>query len=185
MGVEAAKNPLDAWIYQELLFEIRPQVLVETGSFKGGTTLFFVHLFDPLGGGLVVSVDTTVGTSPAARERIVTVTGDSSSPDVIGHVRAFCEGKKTIVVHDGDHRKKQIFADLALYASLVTTGSYLVGEDGVIDLFRPGMELALSSPALSKRSRSFVAANPDFEIDESRQRYLLTYNPKGYLRRIR
>jgi cephalosporin hydroxylase len=185
MGVEAAKNPLDAWIYQELLFEVRPQVLVEIGSFKGGTTLFFAHLFDLLGEGLVVSVDIDRTQFAARHERIVTVTGDSSSSDVIGQVRALCKGKRTIVVHDGDHRKGQVLADLALYAPLVTPGSYLVVEDGVIDLFRPGDGIGTFEPGPLQAVEAFVAANPDFEIDESRERYLLTYNPKGYLRRIR
>ena len=57
MGVRALKNPFDAWIYQEIIYEVKPDVIVEIGSAEGGSTLFFANLLDLLGSGTVVSVD--------------------------------------------------------------------------------------------------------------------------------
>ena len=57
MGVRAIKNPFDCWIYQEIITEIRPDVIVEIGSAAGGSTLYLAHLLDLLGHGSVVSID--------------------------------------------------------------------------------------------------------------------------------
>ncbi len=81
MGVKAWKNPLDAWIYQEIVYEVRPEVIVEVGSAMGGGTLYLAHLLDLLGDGTVVSVDIDRTRFVAEHQRIVTVTGNSSSPE--------------------------------------------------------------------------------------------------------
>src|SRR4051794_33103851 len=76
MGVHASKNPLDAWIYQEILYETRPDTIVELGSADGGSALFLAQMLDLLGGeGTVVSVDASHETFAAAHDRIVTITG--------------------------------------------------------------------------------------------------------------
>src|SRR5436190_5479757 len=72
MGVPAAKNPLDAWIYQEIVHETQPDAIVELGSAYGGGTLFLAHLLDVLGGDrIVVSVDVSRDAWQADHPRIV------------------------------------------------------------------------------------------------------------------
>lgn len=185
MGVRTVKNPLDAWIYQEIMFEVQPDVLVEIGSYVGGGTLYFAHLMDTLGKGQVISVDIDRTHYKVAHDRIVTVTGDSSSEEVVSEVARLCEGKRVLVMHDGDHSKDQVLRDLAAYSKLVSVGSYLIVEDGVVDLFEPDDGLGLRGDGPLAAVEEFLKHNPDFVVDAQRERYVLTYNPKGFLKRVK
>ena len=173
MGVRALRNPLDAWVYQEILHEVKPQTVVELGSQFGGGALFLANMLDLIGGGKVVSVDISHDRFEPDHPRITTVTG--STQDVFDRVAGLCEGT-TLVIHDADHSERAVLADLRLYAPLVTPGSYFIVEDGVQDLLsdEPGPMAAMET---------FLAETDDFECDESKERFLLTYNPGGFLRR--
>ena len=185
MGVKAYKNPFDAWIYQEALYDVKPDVVIEIGSAEGGSTLYLAHLLDLLGGGIVVSIDIDRSKFSVKHERIVTLTGDSSSGDMIAKVSAICQGKKVLVIHDGDHRKDPCLKDLRAYSKFVTLNSYLIVEDGIIDLSTPGDGIGTLEPGPLAAIQQFVSENPHFVIDEDRERYLLTYNPRGFLKRVR
>jgi len=177
MGVRSLKNPLDAWVYQEILYEVRPEVVVELGSAFGGSTLFLCHMLDLIGlETRVVSVDVAHSELAAQHARIVKVSGNTRDPAVVARVRELCEGKRALVIHDADHTAEVVIEDLRDYGPLVTPGSYLIVEDGVQDYLtgRRGPAAAVER---------FLAESPEFEVDESRERYLLTYNPRGFLRR--
>jgi hypothetical protein len=93
MGVPVLKNALDCWIYQEILYEVRPEVIVELGSRTGGSTLFFCHMLDLLGGdGIVLSVDVDRSVYQVEHRRIVLVTGDCADPVVQAQVAAALPG---------------------------------------------------------------------------------------------
>jgi cephalosporin hydroxylase len=184
MGVPTLKNPLDAWIYQEILFEVRPQVVVEIGSWSGGSTLFFAQLLDLLGGGQVISIDIDRTPYRVRHPRIVEITGDSGSPEVHAQVGPLCAGKSTLVVHDGNHGREAVLKDLHTYAQWVSVGSYLIVEDGIVDVFE-GRGLGSDSgegPLLAVDE--FLLQRRDFAVDASRERYRITYNPRGYLKRL-
>lgn len=183
MGVRTLKNPLDAWIYQELLFEVRPDIVLEIGSYAGGSTLYFAHLQDLLGHGRVLSVDIDRTHFAVSHPRIVEVTGDSQSDELKSRIREICAGQRVLAIHDGDHRRGAVLADLESYCDLVPPGSYFVVEDGIMDLFRPGDGLGTYEPGPLAASQEFVARHPEFEVDTRRERYLMTYNPAGFLRR--
>jgi len=185
MGVRALKNPFDAWIYQEIIYEIKPDVIVEIGSAEGGSSLYFANLLDLLGKGQVVSIDIDRTNFNVRHNRIVVITGDCSSQEVVAKVSGLCQGKKTLVVHDGDHRKEAVLRDLGIYSKFVSVGSYFIVEDGVADLFKPwdGMGQLYEGPL--KAVEEFLITNPDFAVDMERERYLLTYNPRGFLKRVR
>jgi len=185
MGVRTLKNPLDAWIYQEILFEVKPDVVLEIGSYEGGGTLFFANILDLIGAGTVVSVDIDRSRYNVSHERIRVVTGDSSSPEVVSQVRSICEGKRVLVIHDGGHTMEQVTRDMNAYAGLVCVGSYFIVEDGVVDLFEAGDGLGLDSPGPLAAVEEFVKVHPEFESDSARERYVLTYNPRGFLKRVR
>ena len=184
-GVRSHKNPMDAWIYQEILYEVRPDVVVEIGSAHGGTTLFLSHLCDLIGTGTVVSVEIDRSRFEVSHPRIAQVTGDSGSPEVLAQVEALCLDKRVLVIHDGDHSRDAVLRDLRLYAPLVSVGSYLIVEDGVMDLFRPGDGIGSFAPGPLAASEQFRREFPGFEVDQSRERYLMTYNPQGFLKRVR
>lgn len=186
MGQRILKNPLDCWIYQEILWEVQPEVVVELGSLAGGSTLFFCHLLDMIRHGEVISVDVDRSRFDIQHPRLREVTGDCSSPEVVQQVRSQCSGKRTLVIHDADHRCGAVLRDLRLYADLVSPGSYLIVEDGIVDVIDPAASKKLGWREAGPLAaiEQFLQEQPDFAEDQSRQRYLMTYNPRGYLRRL-
>ena len=185
MGVPAQKNPMDSWIYQEILHEVQPDVVIEIGSAAGGSTLYFAHLLDLIGHGKVISVDVDRSRFDVSHDRIVALTGRSDDPEILQRLARECAGKRVVVVHDGDHTRDQVLIDLNNYAKFVSPGGYLIVEDGIVDLFRPTSKLGQRKPGPMRAIEEFLKANPNFEVDKSRERYLLTYNPRGFLRRVR
>lgn len=177
MGVRALKNPLDIWIYQEILHEVRPTAVVELGSALGGGTLFLCHMLDLLEiDAPVIAVDLSHAEFAAKHKRITKVTGDTRDPVVIERVRELCGDRRALVIHDGSHEAPVVLDDLRNYASVVAPGSYLIVEDGVTDTLGgvPGPLVAIEQ---------FLRESPAFEVDDARERFLLTYNPRGFLRR--
>jgi cephalosporin hydroxylase len=184
MGVPMLKNPLDSWIYQEILHQVKPDVLVEIGSHSGGSTLFFAQLMDILGKGEVLSLDIDRSNYQVEHPRIVELTGDCSSEEIVAAVAARCAGKHVLVIHDGDHERRAVERDLELYAPFVTPGSYLIIEDGILDLFPPSDHFGWLEEGPLPATDAFLARHPEFEVDPSRERYQLTYNPRGFLKRL-
>src|SRR3954466_662782 len=164
MGVRSLKNPLDAWVYQEILYEVRPEVVVELGSAFGGSTLFLCHMLDLMGADAqVVSGDVAHSELEAEHVRIVKVSGNTRDPEVLARVRELCDGRRALVIHDADHTADVVIQDLRDYGPLGAPGSYLIVEDGVQDFLsgHPGPAAAVER---------FLAESPDFEVDESRER---------------
>jgi cephalosporin hydroxylase len=183
MGVKALKNPLDCWIYQEIIWETKPEVLVEIGSLHGGSTMFFCHLFDIIGNGRVVSVDVDRSYYEAKHPRLTDIDGDCTDPAVVTRVAELCGGKTAMVVHDADHGKDAVLAALRLYSGLVTVGNYFIVEDGHQDVFDPSVRLGRVQPGPLAATREFLAHDDRFVVDCERERYLITYNPGGFLKR--
>ncbi|QPC82796.1 class I SAM-dependent methyltransferase [Phototrophicus methaneseepsis] len=189
MGQPTLKNVMDCWIYQEVIYEVQPEVIVEIGSFSGGSTLFFAHMLDLLGAGKVVSVDINRHAYNVSHDRIIEVTGDSTTQEVMQQVRQHCAGKRTLVIHDGDHRHHTVLTDLNHYAPLVTPGSYLIVEDGIVDIYPYEETGAALEPDFQDKGplwavATFMAENPQFTYDRTRERYWLTYNPFSFLKRL-
>lgn len=185
MGVPALKNPLDAWIYQEILWEVKPAVVVEIGAYRGGSTLFLAHLLDLIGAGEVVSIDRDRARFQPVHPRIKGLEGDSCDPALRAQVFALVAGRSCLVIHDGDHRAAAVLNDLRAYAPLVTPGSYLIVEDGVVDLLPGDPAFGGLGPGPLAAVDAFLQEHPEFAPDPSRERYLLTNNPRGFLCRGR
>jgi cephalosporin hydroxylase len=182
LGVETQKCPLDLWMYQQLLFETRLDVLIETGTHRGGGALFVASVLDLLGGGRVVTIDIEEQPDRPEHDRIEYVSGSSTDPELVAGVAAGVpRSGRTMVVLDSDHRKEHVAAELRLYAPLVSVGCYLIVEDTninghpVVRDFGPGPWGAVAD---------FMRGNSRFEIDRDCERFLLTFNPGGYLRRV-
>lgn len=184
MGIPTLKNVLDAWIYQEILFEVQPDIVIEIGSYTGGSTLYLAHLLEILNKGNVISIDIDRRLYKAKHERIIEITGDSSSQKVLDAVYQLCAGKRVFVIHDGDHHYDQVLKDLNSYAPLVSIGSYLIVEDGIVDVISPGNDLGWDEPGPLPAVEFFLKNHKNFTVDKDRERYLISYNPRGYLKRI-
>jgi cephalosporin hydroxylase len=184
LGVPAVKSPLDLWILQEIIYETKPQVIVEIGSFYGGSTIYMATVLSAISPtGRIISVDISRERYKASHPHIIEITGDSTNPDVVKQVKALCAGKRTMIVHDGAHDRLMVTRDLSLYADLVSPGCYLIVEDATVDVFRPGDKMGREWEGPLPAIRDFLAQNSDFSIDRSRERYIVTYSPQGYLKR--
>jgi cephalosporin hydroxylase len=184
LGHPIWQNVLDLWALQEAITEIRPAVLLEAGTNRGGSAMFFAHLFDLIEHGRVVTVDVERMHS-LEHPRIRFLTGSSVDDDVLAVMReetAAAEGPVAVVL-DSAHSEEHVSVELRRYAPLVTPGSFILVQDGVVDtlpLFkraRPG-----PLPAI----RSFLSEHPEFEVDERwDKRFLISHHPCGWLRRSR
>lgn len=185
MGVRIIKNPLDLWIYQELIYRIQPDVILEIGSSYGGSTLYFANLLDLLGKGTVVSVDIDRSNYRIEHPRIHAITGDSGSPEVEKKVFQLCSGKKVLISHDASHYKEKVLSDMRRYSPLVPVGSYFVVEDGIYDLFSPLEGVGGFADGPFDAITEFLKENSSFEPDPKCERYVFTNHPMGFLKRVR
>ena len=182
LGVPIWQSTLDLWTIQETIAELRPALLIETGTNRGGSALFYAHVMELLGRGRVITIDVE-RLHHLDHPRIQFLHGSSTSPEIVERVRraaAQADGP-VMVILDADHARDHVAAELELYAPLVTPGSYLLSQDGVID------QLALfadSRPGPLPANRAFLEAHPEFEHDRARtERFLITQHPVGWLRR--
>jgi cephalosporin hydroxylase len=181
LGTQALKNPLDLWVYQEIMVETRPELVVETGTYRGGSALFLASVCDLLGTGEVVSIDIEPARDDyPAHPRITYLSGRSSTdPGVVAEVAERAAGKPVLVVLDSDHSQAHVEAELDAYAPLVPVGCYLVAEDSNIGQIRKDL-----LPGPLEAVRAFLSRTKEFEIDRGREKFLVTFNPSGYLRRV-
>jgi cephalosporin hydroxylase len=184
LGTPVWQNVLDLWVMQETIAEVRPALLIECGTKSGGSALFFAHIFDLMGQGSVVTIDVE-RLHAITHPRIMFLLGNSLAPTVVETVRRLAASARgpVMVTLDSDHRESHVAAELAAYAPLVTPGSFILVQDGVIDT-QP--RFAGGRPGPLRAIESFLCAHDDFEIDEERaQKFLISHHPKGWLRRKR
>ncbi len=180
-GVEAVKCPLDAWIYQEIIHETRPDVIVEIGVFHGGGTLYLAHLCDLLDHGRVIGIDvdlSNVAVPVREHDRIRLIQSDACA--AFRQVRDLVSvGASVLVVEDSSHTYENTLAVLRTYSELVQPGGYFIVEDtnchhGIDSGPKPGPYEAVES---------FLAECSDFDSDRTREAFFITWNPNGFLRR--
>jgi cephalosporin hydroxylase len=184
LGRPIWQNVLDLWTIQETISEVKPALLVECGTHRGGSALFYANLFDLLGRGRVITID-IAPLAALAHPRVDVVIGSSVSADVIARVRAAAEAEAgpVMVILDSDHSRRHVRAELERYAPFVTPGSFLLVQDGIID-FLPFFRAARPGPFPA--IQDFLAQHPEFEVDAERsRRFLISHHPSGWLRRKR
>jgi cephalosporin hydroxylase len=184
MGTPTFKNIIDAWIYQEIIYEVQPDIIVEIGSKYGGSTKYFANLLDIIGKGMLISIDIDRSGYNLVHKRVKELTGNSSDSKILTKVEYLCRGRTVMVIQDGDHRRKQALEDLENYSKYVSINSYFIMEDGIVDLFHHGDGLGYKDEGPLAAIEDFLSRNSNFVIDSLRERYILTYNPKGFLKRI-
>jgi cephalosporin hydroxylase len=168
-------------MYQEILFEIRPELVIETGTAFGGSALFLATMLEVLGTGEVLSIDIAQKPSRPTHRRLFYRIGSSTSPEILKEAGERARAaSRVVVILESDHRKSHVLEELNRYAPLVTPGSYLIVEDThingnpVFKDFGPGPREAVLE---------FLLSHPEFEPDHSKERFLMTFNPGGFLKR--
>lgn len=183
MGARILKNPMDLWTYQEILSENRPDLIIECGTNKGGSAYYFAHLFDLLDNGRVITIDIAEYPAKPLHPRIEYVLKSSTSPECMELVRSRIKpGEKVMVILDSDHSQAHVAKELSLYAPIVTRGQYMVVEDTNVN----GHPVSRGHGAGPMEALlDFMKTNHDFEIDRHRERFKLTFQPSGWLKRVR
>jgi cephalosporin hydroxylase len=182
LGVQTAKCPLDLWIFQEILMETRPDLIIEAGTHMGGSALFLASICDLLGTGEIITVDVEPQPGRPDHPRVTYLQGSSTEASIVEQLRLKAEStNRVMVILDSDHSEAHVFGELTHLAPLVTPGCYLIVEDTIVNGnpvlpdFGPGPAEAVSR---------YLAQCPlTFEIDREREKFHLTFNPGGYLRR--
>ena len=189
MGVQTLQTPMDLCAFQEILYEQRPDLIIETGSYKGGSALYLGCLCDILDHGQIISIDlapmwerTALHERPE-HERVTWITGDSVSKAVRREVELRATSARTVmVILDSDHSEGHVARELQAYAPLVTLGQYLVVQDTNVN----GHPVhPTHGPGPWEAVAHFLERHPDeFAIDVRREKWLVSFNPGGYLIRV-
>jgi cephalosporin hydroxylase/lipopolysaccharide biosynthesis glycosyltransferase len=182
LGVPIWQNVLDLWMIQETIADLKPALLIEVGTNRGGAALFYASLMDLLGVGRVITID-ILRMHQLNHPRIDFLLGDSIDSTTVRRVVAAADAADgpVMVILDGDHSEEHVRRELELYAPLVTPGSWLLSQDGVIDELGT---FADSRPGPLAANRAFLAQHPEFEYDRDRnEQFLATHHPCGWLRR--
>lgn len=181
LGVPVQQIPFDLWIKQEIIYETKPELIIETGTFDGGSAAFYASLFDLMGQGEVVSVDIDPQEVLPEHPRIEFITASSTAPELVERLKKRAEGKRTMLVLDSDHSQAHVRKELELLAELVTPGCYLIIEDGNVN---GHPVLREHGPGPTEAMNDWLKTNPPFELDKSREKYMVTFHPRGHWRRI-
>jgi len=200
-GLQIWQLPEDLLRLQEVIAELKPDVIVETGISQGGSAIFFATMCRLLGKGRVISIDIHVSSDVRqAVERsqfsdlITLIEGDSASVEVVAQVKdKIGKDEKVFVFLDSDHSKEHVLCELRAYSGLVTLGSYVVATDGVMqsltDTPHGHEDWVKDNPAAA--AREFVVGHPEFIIKRPPalfgDQYVvesMTFWPDAWLKRV-
>lgn len=182
LGVKTLKTPLDMWIYQEIIFEIKPDVIIECGTDNGGSALFMANILDLIGNGKIISIDILKNDNLPKHKRIEYLMGSSTDLDIFSKVKTIIKKNDVVlVILDSDHRKFHVLSEMKLYSNLVTKGSYMIVEDTNIN-GHPVLKEYGEGPF--EAVEEFFKTTKDYVIDVSKEKFLSTFNPKGFLKKV-
>jgi cephalosporin hydroxylase len=200
MGRPIIQLPEDMVRTQEVIYRVRPDVIVETGVAHGGSLIFYGSLCRLMGRGRVIGVDIEIRAHnrTAIEEHplfplITLVEGDSTDPGIVRDVKSLITpGEKVLVILDSNHSRQHVAKELEAYHDLVTAGSYIVATDGIMreltDVPRGKAEWHENNPFeaardFAARHPEFVLETPAFVFDEGLITQPVTYWPGAWLRR--
>ncbi|HHB1440390.1 TPA: CmcI family methyltransferase [Bacillus mobilis] len=183
LGVPIFKLPSDLFLYQEIIYELKPDLIIECGTCYGGSALYLASILDLIGKGHVVTIDIFPQPNRPTHDRITYVTASSVSVQAVQTILNMRKPDDVIlVILDSDHSKEHVSKELSLYKSIVTTGSYIIVEDTSIN----GNPVSPDwGPGPMEAVEEFLAKNNNFIIDESKHKFFISFNPKGYLKKIK
>jgi cephalosporin hydroxylase len=178
---------MDLIVYAEIVHEVMPRVIVETGTRTGGSALFLADMMTVAGvpNPRVISVDIGRDENITPLDpRIMYLTGSSVDLDILDEVHRLVQGRyPRLVTLDSDHHQDHVFAELEAYHYLVTPGSYLIVEDtnfgNPVDIVEPHLHDKGPAEGLAR----WLPDHPEFVVDHFRERFGVTFNPGAWLRR--
>lgn len=195
LGIPIIQYPQDVLALQEIIWEYKPELIIETGVAHGGSTVFFASMLEMIGTGDVLGIDIdirahnriAIQAHPLAR-RIELLDGSSTDPDVVAVARARAAGKRVLVVLDSNHTADHVAKELEAYSPLVKSGGYLVVFDTIIETLAgdfPDRPWSRGNNPMTA-VHSFLTRDDRFVVAEDILATLLvTAAPDGYLRCVK
>jgi len=188
-GVPVMKTPLDIAAYFEVIGMTKPQCVIEIGTRFGGSAIMFRRFLMAYGeeNGLIVSIDIShekLLADPHEYPDIMYLLGDSADPLTARKVGRLVGSRRCMVVHDGNHNGDHVLRDLNLYSPFVTASQLIVVEDTIMDVY-PGLPISNGAKGPLWAADKFLAQHKEFARFQFPERYGITYNPGGYLKRSR
>lgn len=170
-------------MYQEIIHELKPDLIIECGTFYGGSALYLASILDLIGKGHVLTIDIFPQPNRPSHDRITYLTASSVSVQAVQTILNMRKPDDVIlVILDSDHSKEHVSKELLLYKSIVTKGSYLIVEDTSIN----GNPLSPDwGPGPMEAVEEFLTKNNNFIIDESKHKFFISFNPKGFLKKVK
>jgi cephalosporin hydroxylase len=197
MGRPIIKFPGDMVAQQEILWKIRPDLVIETGIAHGGSLIFTASILELLGEGEVVGIDIDIRKHNRDEiekhpmfKRITLIEGGSTDTAIVDQVRALAAGKKRVlVILDSNHTHQHVYDELLAYAPMVTVGSYMILPDTFIEFFPKGYYADRpwdvgDNPHTAMKK--FMSETDDFVIDDHwTSKCMITESIDGYLLRVK
>ncbi len=187
-GIDSVQTPCDNWAMQEIIWDVKPDYIIETGTFTGGTALFYATVLEKISEKakvLTIDIDPQVeevSKLKLFKDRVEVIRGSSVSPQTVELIREKVRSKKVLVTLDSDHKKDHVLKELNSYADMVSINSYIVVQDTSVDVY--GL-VAGFGPGPMEAVKEFLKTRTDFEIDHSREKFLLTFYPSGFLKKLK
>lgn len=182
MGVQLLKCPTDLWVYQEIIYELKPDLIFECGTYSGGSAHFLASMCDLVNHGEVVTIDIEEKEGRPTHRRLHYWLGSSVSQEILSRAEELARGKeKVMVILDSNHSRDHVLKELRSYGRLVTKGSYIVVEDTVVN---GHPVLPEYGPGPMEAVDAFLDECKDFKIDKTREKFYLTSNSRGYLKKV-
>ena len=193
LGIPIIQLPEDILMMQELVWKLRPDVIVESGVAHGGALVLYASLLELIGRGKVIGVDVEIRKynrlaieSHPMSSRITLIEGSSTEQSTVEKVRAAIRpDDRVLVLLDSNHTAAHVRSELELYGPLVTPGSYMVVFDSVMTMVHdaPNGNPSWVTDNPLTAVDDFLGAHPEFSRDRAYERLRVTYCRGGYLRR--
>jgi cephalosporin hydroxylase len=182
LGTQTLKCPFDLWIYQEIMHEIKPDVIIECGTYNGGSALYLASICDLMNKGKIITADIAASAHRPPHHRITYLQGSSTAPELVQTIQSLVGPAQVVMVLlDSDHTKAHVLNELRIYSGMVTSGSYLIVEDTNIN----GHPVAPTfGPGPLEAVQQFLTETDRFVVDRNREKFMITFNPGGYLRKL-
>jgi cephalosporin hydroxylase len=184
LGHRVAKAPTDLVAYQEIVARVRPDWIIETGTANGGRALFLASICELLDHGQVISIDPQVAANRAEHPRITYIEGQAQEPDTFRRVQAIVGAapRALVVLGSLPGTNLRIEGEFKVYAPLVPVNSYAIVENTIVNGHPvwPGF-----GPGPLEAVKRILADNGDFVADTTMEKFGLTFNANGFLKRIK
>ncbi len=200
LGRPLIQLPEDVLRIQEVIYRIKPDLIIETGVAHGGSLMLYASLCKAMGKGRVVGIDIEIRKHNRAAieahelsSSITLIEGSSIDPKIVADVaKHIMPGETVLVILDSNHTKNHVAQELEAYSHFVTKGSYIVATDGSMeflnDVPRGTTTWNTDNPAAAAREFAekhpeFILEQPTWPFNESSLNKNITHWPSAWLRR--